>query len=53
MVGSWTKSRGALQEYRLARSLGMPVYRYIAEEIRPMPAPALQVYDALAEEALA
>jgi len=52
MVGSWTKSPGALQEYRLARDLGLPIYRYIAEEIRPMPAPALQVYDALAEEAI-
>ncbi len=51
MVGTWTESSGALREYRLARSLGMPVYRYVAEEIRPMPAPALQVYDALAEEA--
>ena len=52
MVGTWTESRGALQEYRLARSLGMPIYRYVAEEIRPMPAPALQVYDALAEGAI-
>ena len=52
MVGSWTKSPGALQEYRLARSLGMPVYRYIAEEIRPMPATMLPVYDALVEEAV-
>jgi hypothetical protein len=52
MVGTWTESRRALQEYRLARALGMPVYRYVAEEIRPMPAPALQVYDALAEEAI-
>lgn len=51
MVGSWTESRGALQEYRLARALGMPVYRYIAEEIRLMPATMLPVYDALAEEA--
>ncbi len=52
MVGSWTKSPGALQEYRLARALGMPIYRYAAEEIRLMPAPALQVYDALVEEAI-
>lgn len=52
MVGSWTKSSGALREYRLARALGMPVYRYIAEEIRLMPATMLPVYDALAEEAI-
>ena len=52
MVGTWTESPGALQEYHLARALGMPIYRYVAEEIRPMPAPALPVYDALAEEAI-
>jgi hypothetical protein len=53
MVGMWTDSPGALREYRLARNLGLPVYRYVAEEIRPMPPSMLQVYDALAEEALA
>jgi len=52
MVGTWTESPGALQEYQLARDIGLPVYRYAAEEIRPMPAPALQVYDALAEGAI-
>ncbi|WP_343241599.1 DUF4406 domain-containing protein [Methanoculleus sp. UBA312] len=52
MVGLWTESRGAVVEYRLARSLGLPVYRYVAEEIRPMPAPMLQSYDALAEGAV-
>ena len=52
MVGTWTESQGALREYRLARALGMPIYRHAAEEIRLMPAPALQVYDALAEEAI-
>ena len=41
---------GALQEYRLARELRLPVYRYIAEEIRPMPATMLPVYDMLTEE---
>ncbi len=35
----------------LARELGLPVYRYIAEEIRPMPATMLPVYDMLTEEA--
>jgi hypothetical protein len=53
MVGHWTGSRGACREYRLARSLGLPVYRYVAEEIRPMAPSWLQVYDALAEEATA
>ncbi len=52
MVGTWTESPGALREYRLARALGMPVYRYVAEEIRSMPATMLPVYDALAEEAV-
>ena len=52
MVGAWTYSPGALREYRLARALHLPVYRYVAEELRPMPQSMLQVYDALAEEAV-
>ncbi len=52
MVGTWTKSPGALQEYRLARDIGLPIYRYVAEEIRLMLADMLPVYDALAEEAV-
>jgi len=51
MVGLWTESWSALQEYRLAWDLGLPVYRYVAEEIRPMPATMLPVYDMLTEEA--
>jgi hypothetical protein len=53
MVGPWTESRGARQEYHVARGLGLPVYRHIRGKIRPMSADWLRIYDALAEEAAA
>ena len=54
MVGNWTASQGACREYLLARELGIPIYRFSPPfHIRPMSAPALPIYDALAEEAAA
>jgi hypothetical protein len=47
MVGRWTESRGACLEYRLAREIGLPVYRHVADEIRPMALSGLRVYDRL------
>ncbi len=54
MVGHWTTSQGACREYLLAREIGIPIYRFSPPfHIRPMSAPALPIYDALAEEVLA
>lgn len=50
MVGPWTGSRGACREYRLARSLGLPVYHFAFDEIRPAGLDTLSVWDFLAAE---
>jgi len=47
MVGHWTGSRGACREYRLARSLGLPVYHHAFDEIRPLALDSLLLYDSL------